>query len=129
MHVVPAGGRGAGQLFISWRQFLTAHLFDRKWEANDRRGGSIDPSTLDGAALQYVYCASLFTTVYVSNPYAQTSVNKAGIIYDLNGPGTGPAMVPNAGQVAWLLTTYGTAGQGTPSGGSPGGYLERDKHG
>lgn len=67
-------------------------------------GGSIDVSYLDGATLNYVYCVDLFTAVNVPAIYDQTIVDSAGNIY--GNP------LPNAGQVAWLLSNYGTGGQG-----------------
>jgi hypothetical protein len=67
-------------------------------------GGSIEPSSLDGIALEYVYCLDLFTYVYVPGVYNDTDVNNAGMIY--GNP------LNNAGEVAWLLANYGTSGQG-----------------
>jgi len=67
-------------------------------------GGSVDPSYLNGAPLEYLYCADIFTTVNVPGTYPNTAVNNAGDIYG--------KPLNNAGQVAWLLSNYGTAGQG-----------------
>ena len=67
-------------------------------------GGSIDPSTLNGVALSYIYCVDVFKSVGVPGSYNDTEVNNSGFIY-------GNAL-NNAAQVAWLLGTYGTAGQG-----------------
>lgn len=77
-----------------------------KVDGNDRTdgAGSIDPSSLNGHALKYVYCADLFVDVPVPASYAYTAVNKLGQIYD--------SPLPNAGKVAWLLDQYGMAGQG-----------------
>jgi len=68
-------------------------------------GGSIDVSYLNGSQLSYLYCVDLFKTVYPSSNYPSTVVNNAGFIYG--------SLLTNAGQVAWLLSNYGTAGQGS----------------
>ena len=67
-------------------------------------GGSIDVSYLNGAKLDYMYCVDLLREVYVPGTYSQTAVNNSGYIY--GNP------LNNAGKVAWLLSNYGTAGQG-----------------
>jgi hypothetical protein len=67
-------------------------------------GGSIDVSYLNGNQLSYLYCVDLFKNVYVNNTYPSTVVNNTGYIYG--------SLLTNAGQVAWLLSNYGTAGQG-----------------
>jgi hypothetical protein len=66
-------------------------------------GGSFSPVYLNGVQLSYVYCVDLFTDVY-ANSYPATTVNTAGNIY--GNP------LSTAGQVAWLLSHYGTAGNG-----------------
>ena len=67
-------------------------------------GGSIDVSYLNGNQLSYLYCVDLFKRVYVPGDYPSTVVNNAGLIYG--------SPLANADQVAWLLSHYGTAGQG-----------------
>jgi hypothetical protein len=75
-------------------------------------GGSVDPSTLNGTALPYVYCVGRDIEVWVPGLYDQTIVNRAGNIY--GSQFTGDA-VPHADQVAWLLANYGVGGQGAPA--------------
>ncbi len=79
---------------------------DKVWDPVHRvlGGGSIDPSTLDGVALRYLYCVDLFRYIYPRTSYPQTYVNDEGNIYG--------KLLPHAGQVAWLLANYGTGGQG-----------------
>ena len=67
-------------------------------------GGSIYPAALNGVQLDYMYCVDLFKVIYVPGTYTNTTVNNNGIIYG--------NLLNNAGQVAWLLSQYGTAGQG-----------------
>ncbi|MGD0237636.1 MAG: VPLPA-CTERM sorting domain-containing protein [Syntrophorhabdales bacterium] len=67
-------------------------------------GGSIDPSTLNGNPLPWVYCVGLFTTVGVPGTYNNTGVTTNGYV---NG-----ALVNNAGAIAWLLANYAQSGQG-----------------
>ena len=67
-------------------------------------GGSVDVSYLNGVKLNYMYCVDLFKEVYVPGTYAATVVNNSGNIYG--------SPLNNAGKVAWLLSNYGTAGQG-----------------
>jgi hypothetical protein len=67
-------------------------------------GGSIDVSYLDGRKLDYLYCVDLFTTVYVPGTYGATTVTSTG---EING-----GMINNMEEVAWLLKTYATGGQG-----------------
>jgi len=67
-------------------------------------GGSVDPSYLNGEKLAYLYCLDINKLVYVNNIYDHTDVNNQGKIY-------GNA-VTNADKVAWLLSNYGTGGQG-----------------
>jgi len=59
-------------------------------------GGSIDPSTLNGNALPWVYCADFIRVVYVPGDYQYTVVSNSGNIYG--------SPLNNAAQVAWLLT-------------------------
>lgn len=75
-----------------------------KGSATTEGGGSVSASSLDGRPLGYLYCVDLFADVYVSNTYPLTIVNSTGDIYG--------SKVNNAEEVAWLLETYGTAGQG-----------------
>jgi hypothetical protein len=67
-------------------------------------GGSVDVSYLNGTKLNYMYCVDLLRVVYVPGTYGETTVNNSGKIYDNS--------LHNAGKVAWLLSNYGTAGQG-----------------
>jgi hypothetical protein len=67
-------------------------------------GGSVDVSYLNGAKLNYEYCVDLLRVVYVPGTYGETTVNNSGKIYGNS--------LNNAGKVAWLLSNYGTAGQG-----------------
>lgn len=66
-------------------------------------GGSIEPSTLNGSPLSWVYCVDLFRNISVPGTWNTAGVTTTG---DVNG-----SPVNNAGQVAWLLANYGTAGQ------------------
>ena len=69
-------------------------------------GGSIDQSYLDNRALPFLYCIDITTEIYVPGDYNQTYVTNNGTIH--GNP------VNNAGQVAWLVNTYGfAAGQST----------------
>jgi len=67
-------------------------------------GGSVEVSYLNGTKLNYMYCVDLLRVVYVPGTYDQTTVNNGGNIYGIP--------LNNAGKVAWLLSNYGTAGQG-----------------
>jgi hypothetical protein len=67
-------------------------------------GGSIDGSTWNGTPLNYVYCVDLLHNITVPGTYVNASATDTGVV---NGAG-----VTNAGQVAWLLDNYGTAGNG-----------------
>jgi hypothetical protein len=67
-------------------------------------GGSIDPSSLTSGSLSYVYCVDLLHSVNVSSTYNNTVVTNNGVV---NG-----ALVNNAASIAWLLSNYGTSGQG-----------------
>jgi len=76
-------------------------------------GGSFDPSTLNGVSLPWVYCIGLNTSITIPGTYDKTWVdNTTGMVYDngFNGGSLGLNQVPNAGQVAWLLTQYATGG-------------------
>lgn len=70
-------------------------------------GGSIGPSTLNGIGLRWVYCVGRTTTVYVPADYVETWVTTTGEVY---GNGFGPSAslntVPQAAQIAYLLTRY-----------------------
>lgn len=79
----------------------THHIYGKYGTtATDAGGGSIDPSYLNGEPLNYVYCLDLNTYVYVPGNYPDTVVNSAGQIYG--------STVNNAGEVAWLLSQYGS---------------------
>ncbi len=67
-------------------------------------GGSIEPVSLNGTQLAYTYCVDAVTEVYVNNAYANTVVTSNGSIYG--------SVQGWAGEVAWLLSKYGTSGQG-----------------
>lgn len=67
-------------------------------------GGSVDPSFLNGTQLAYLYCVDPWTVVYASTTYNNTVVTTNGTISG--------APVNAAGQIAWLLSQYGTGGQG-----------------
>jgi hypothetical protein len=64
-------------------------------------GGSMDPSYLNGAPLDYLYCVDLNHSVNAPGQYDSAGVNTNGFV---NG-----ALVPNAARVAWLLGKYGKA--------------------
>jgi len=72
--------------------------------ASNEGGGSVDPSSLNGVMFEYLYCIDLFRTVNVPGSYPNTVVTNDGTIYGV--------AVNNADKVAWLLSHYGTAGQG-----------------
>jgi len=72
--------------------------------AKTEGGGSVDVSYLNGQKLNYTYCVDLFTTVYVPGTYSASIVTTNG---EIGGSG-----LNNAGEVAWLLSNYGQAGQG-----------------
>jgi len=67
-------------------------------------GGSFDTSYLDGQELAYLYCVDPYTTIELANSYPSTEVSDEGTRYG--------SALNNADQVAWLLETYGTNGQG-----------------
>jgi len=67
-------------------------------------GGSIDTSFLGGQELAYLYCVDPVTHINPGLSYPETQFNDGGLIYG--------ASLTNAGEVAWLLDTYGTNGQG-----------------
>ena len=54
-----------------------------------------------------MYCLNLNLDIPVGTTYANTIVTTNGVI-----GGTPGYSVANAGQIAWLLTNYGTGGQG-----------------
>jgi hypothetical protein len=63
-------------------------------------GGSFDTSYLNGVSLAYLYCVDMSHYISPGGTYGTTAVNDDGIV---NG-----SLVNNAGQVAWLLSNYGT---------------------
>ncbi len=67
-------------------------------------GGSIEPSSLNGNTLAWVYCVDLFRNISVPGTWSSAVVTTTGVV---NG-----SLVNNAGEVAWLLSKYGVAGQG-----------------
>ncbi len=82
-------------------------------------GGSLAGSTLNGAPLPYVYCVGLTTDVgvpYNGQAYVNSTLGNLPVAtpvgqvfdnFDLASTSLGP--VPDAGQVAWLLATYGAS--------------------
>ena len=71
-------------------------------------GGSITVSTLNGAALPWLYCVDLYITISVPGDYNNTTTTSNGYVHG--------ALVNNAGQVAWLLDHYATADIGNTTG-------------
>ena len=67
------------------------------------RAGSYTAS-LDGVALEFLYCVDFFKTVKLDTDYKSTVVNRDGVLYG--------EPVRNADQVAWLLDNYGVGGNG-----------------
>ncbi len=67
-------------------------------------GGSFDVSTLNGAALPWVYCVDLDHYISLRTTYPNTLVRHDGYV---NG-----SEVNNAAKVAWLLDTYATDAAG-----------------
>jgi PEP-CTERM motif len=82
-------------------------------------GGSIDPSTLNGHALPFLYCIDIPDAVYVNQTYNNTIATSVGeAVYGSgnsfsNGQTgiNGLVNVPNAAVIAGLLTTYGASAQ------------------
>ena len=78
--------------------------------------GGTAPNGMGGITLPWVYCIGLYTTVTVSQDYPNTIVTHDGtVIFDnaSYGPkGDYLQAVPNAAQVAWLLSTYAVAAEG-----------------
>lgn len=72
-------------------------------------GGSIDTSYLNSSKLAYLYCVDMSTIVYVPSDYPNSLVTNNATIY---GGSSNAKQVNNAASVAWLLTNYGTGGQG-----------------
>ncbi len=62
-------------------------------------GGSIAGSKLNGKLLPYDFCIGLYTDVYVPKTYDAFVTNNGTV----NG---GNVKINNAGEIAWLLTTY-----------------------
>jgi len=76
----------------------------------DVGGGSITPSTLNTAALSWLYCVDLYDTIPVPGDYNNTTTTSNGMVTEFNTPlGTSGGVVINAGAVAWLLDHYATA--------------------
>ena len=69
-------------------------------------GGSFEPSSWNGTPLKYVYCVDVFHTISIPGTFNSAIATSNGIVNSLSVP------VHNAGQVAWLLDHYGTAGNG-----------------
>lgn len=66
-------------------------------------GGSFEPSSWNGTPLEFVYCVDALHSLS-SSGYNSASATTTGVV---NG-----SLVHNAGQVAWLLDHFGTAGNG-----------------
>lgn len=97
------GPAQAHELYVGYKHsYPIWSLVDGKSIAEG--AGSMEPSTLDGEALEYLYCVDLFTYIYPGYNYTATSVNDKGEIYGY--------ALHNASKVAWLLAEYGTGGQG-----------------
>jgi hypothetical protein len=73
-------------------------------KATTEGGGSTEISYLNGVQLNYIYCVDILKAVYVPATYNQSVVTTNGAIYG--------SSLYNAAEVAWLLTNYGTSGQG-----------------
>src|SRR5208337_90235 len=71
------------------------------------QGGSIMGSILNSVPLPWVYCIDLYVTIPVPADYDQTIVNNNGAIH-----GSPTTNVNNAGEIAWLLSTYAVASEG-----------------
>jgi hypothetical protein len=69
------------------------------WSQESVGGGSVVVSTLNGVTLPWLYCIDLYVTIPVPADYPDTVVTNTGIIH-------GTQSVYNAGEIAWLLTTY-----------------------
>ncbi len=65
--------------------------------------GSIGPSSLDGNPLPYLYCVDIATNINVPGTFPTTDVTSDGKIRGTYVGGSAAV----AGQVAWLLNTYG----------------------
>jgi hypothetical protein len=82
-------------------------------------GGPIDPSTLNGQSLPFLYCMDIPDLVYVNQNYSNTIETTVGeAVYGSsnsfsNGQTgvSGLVSVPNANVIAGLLTTYGASAQ------------------
>jgi hypothetical protein len=69
--------------------------------ADEGGAGSFQSASLNGEKLAYLYCVDILTSIPPGYDYSYTQVNKLGNIYG--------SALNNAGQVAWLLSTYGAA--------------------
>jgi hypothetical protein len=67
-------------------------------------GGSFDLSTLDGAALPWLYCVDLAHEISLNTTYSNALVSHDGMV---NG-----STVDYASNVAWLLDTYASQAAG-----------------
>jgi hypothetical protein len=103
MSFVMAGTACADSLDMG-ANFTYPIYMDVNGQAGAYGGGSTDVSYLNGQKLEYLYCVDLFKDVYVPASYTATVVTTNGYIYG--------SPLNNAGQVAWLLSNYGTGGQG-----------------
>ena len=88
--------------------------------SDSQGGGSFDPSTWNGTALQFLYCVDLVDTIQTGGTYGATVASATGSVEMTRktvGVETGlvdwnwPANSAKVGQIAWLLDNYGTAGQ------------------
>lgn len=93
-------------LHIGAPQSYVGFVMDGKWrqEGGGSAGSPYDPSTLNGQPLEYLYCVDLFTPINPTLSYPQSSVSNDGMIFG--------EPVHNADKIAWLLSNYGTGGQG-----------------
>lgn len=76
-------------------------------------GGSIDPSSLNGTPLPYLYCVDIPDDVFVGQTYYGAVVTSNGDDNSNGVFGVQGAQVFNAGEVAWLLDNHGVDGVGT----------------
>jgi len=78
-------------------------------------GGSVLPSSLNGASLAWVYCVGLFTDVGVPSTYDDTPVSSTGMVYGMLPSSNAVTEVNNAKAIAFLLGNFATAAIGNPT--------------
>ncbi|MFI5457356.1 MAG: PEP-CTERM sorting domain-containing protein [Isosphaerales bacterium] len=86
--------------------------FNYTFEGTDYKpggAGSIDPSTLNGISLPWVYCTDIKDDIPVPATYNNTTVTFNGVQTTTEN---GTAVTTNAGQVAWMLGQYANAAIG-----------------